>query len=178
MKDEGSEHVSKSLIKTPKQLLVVVVLAFLIPITAITLLTQFATRGKVPSAESVTPEAVAERIKPVASVMTPDSPGAAAEMAANNVAAAAPAAAPAAAGPSDGKAIYTSTCAACHGTGVLGAPKFGDKASWAPHLAKGNDVLHDHAIHGFKAMPPRGGNMALSDADVKAAVDYMLADLK
>lgn len=72
------------------------------------------------------------------------------------------------------KQVYQSVCAACHGTGVLGAPKFGDAASWAPHIAKGKATLHKHAIHGFKAMPPKGGAVNLSDAEVKAAVDYMV----
>lgn len=91
---------------------------------------------------------------------------------------AAVAAAPAAAGAGDaaGKALYESTCVACHGAGVAGAPKFGDKAVWAPHIAKGLDTLYNHAINGFQGksgvMPPKGGSNA-SDDDVKAAVRYM-----
>jgi cytochrome c5 len=74
-----------------------------------------------------------------------------------------------------GDAVYHGTCFACHGTGVLGAPKFGDKASWAPHIAKGKATLYKHALHGFKAMPAKGGNSGLTDAEVKAAVDYMIS---
>jgi cytochrome c5 len=89
---------------------------------------------------------------------------------------------PAAAAPANtGKALYDQTCVACHGAGIAGAPKFGDKAAWAPRLAEGMDVLHQHAIAGFQGkagvMPPKGGSTA-SDADVKAAVDYMAAAAK
>jgi len=78
-----------------------------------------------------------------------------------------------------GKKVFDTTCTACHTAGVAGAPKFGDKAAWAPRIAQGMDVLHTHAIKGFTGkagmMPPKGGNMSLSDADVMAAVDYMVA---
>jgi len=77
-----------------------------------------------------------------------------------------------------GQAVYTATCFACHGAGVAGAPKLGDKADWEPRIAQGLDVLHQHAIAGYTgkkgAMPPKGGNTALPDADVMAAVDYMV----
>ena len=96
------------------------------------------------------------------------------------VAAAAPAPAPAAAaapaGGADlaaGKKIYDTTCVACHGTGVAGAPKFGDKAAWAPRLAAGFDEVLKIATHGKGAMPPKGGSTA-SDADFKAAVEYLV----
>ncbi len=93
------------------------------------------------------------------------------------VAAAAPASAPAAAG-ANGKKIYDASCVACHATGVAGAPKFGDKALWAPRLKAGMDAVYGVALKGKGAMPPKGGNTALSDADVKAAVDYMVAAVK
>ncbi len=99
------------------------------------------------------------------------------------VAAAAPAAsapAPATAGTAkaDGKKIFESTCVVCHGTGVAGAPKFGDKAAWAPRIKTGIDTLYKVALNGKGAMPPKGGNKDLPDADVKAAVDYMVAAAK
>jgi cytochrome c5 len=78
----------------------------------------------------------------------------------------------------DGKATYETTCSVCHATGVANAPKFGDKAAWKDRIAKGMDTLYTHALKGFNAMPPKGGNMALSDADVKAAVDYMVSKAK
>jgi cytochrome c5 len=82
------------------------------------------------------------------------------------------AAAPAAA--TDGKKIYDTTCVACHGAGLVGAPKFGDKAAWAPRLKEGMPAVYEIALKGKGAMPPKGGNSTLSDADVKAAVDYMV----
>jgi cytochrome c5 len=81
-----------------------------------------------------------------------------------------------------GEATYKQTCFACHAAGVAGAPKLGDKAAWGPRIAQGNDTLYMHSIKGFQGkagmMPPKGGNMSLSDADVKAAVDYMVAQSK
>ncbi|AGK46085.1 MULTISPECIES: c-type cytochrome [Burkholderia] len=74
---------------------------------------------------------------------------------------------------SAGKALYESTCQACHATGVLNAPKFGNKADWAPRLKDSMDTVYNYALHGKGAMPPKGGSSA-SDADVKAAVDYMV----
>jgi cytochrome c5 len=85
------------------------------------------------------------------------------------------------AGADAGKNLYNQTCAACHGAGIAGAPKFGDKAAWAPRIAQGNATLYDHAIKGFQGkagmMPPKGGASA-PDGDVKAAVDYMAAAAK
>ena len=95
------------------------------------------------------------------------------------VAAAAPAgAAPAGAAPAgkaDGKGTYETACAVCHGAGVAGAPKLGDKAAWAVRLKQGKDALYASALKGKGAMPPKGGNTALSDEAVKAAVDHMVA---
>jgi cytochrome c5 len=80
-----------------------------------------------------------------------------------------------------GKKLYEASCQACHGAGVAGAPKFGDKAAWAPRIKQGNATLYDHAIKGFQGkagmMPAKGGSTA-SDDDVKAAVDYMAAAAK
>ena len=91
-------------------------------------------------------------------------------------AAPAPAAAPA---PENelGKSVFGKTCAMCHAAGVAGAPKPGDKADWGPRIAQGKDTLYKHAIDGFTGakgmMPAKGGASNLSDAEVKAAVDYM-----
>ena len=77
-----------------------------------------------------------------------------------------------------GKAVFHEVCFACHATGVAGAPKAGDKAAWAPHIAKGLPTLYKHAIHGFTGkagtMPAKGGRTDLSDAEVKAAIEYMV----
>jgi len=93
------------------------------------------------------------------------------------VAAAAPAggAAPAKA---DGKSTYDTVCMACHSTGAAGAPKLGDKTAWAPRLKQGNDALYASALKGKGAMPAKGGNAAMPDDAVKAAVDYMTAAAK
>ena len=87
-------------------------------------------------------------------------------------------AASATAAKADGKPVYDKTCAVCHATGLAGAPKFGDKAAWAPRIATGMNTLHNSALHGKNAMPAKGGNMALQDADVIAAVDYMAGAAK
>lgn len=98
--------------------------------------------------------------------------------------AAAPEAAPEAAAPAvadnaQGKSVFNKTCAMCHASGAAGAPITGDKADWGPRIAQGMDVLYTHAIEGFTgekgAMPARGGSTTLSDEEVKAAVDYMVA---
>jgi len=93
------------------------------------------------------------------------------------VAAAAPAGA-AAPAKADGKATYDTVCMACHSTGAAGAPKYGDKAAWAPRLKQGQPALYAAALKGKGAMPPKGGNTTLSDDAVKAAVDYMAAAAK
>jgi cytochrome c5 len=109
-------------------------------------------------------------------------PGAAAAAAA---AAAAPTTASAAPAPTlaadAGQKLYSSVCVACHGAGVAGAPKFGDKTAWVDRLKQGKDTLYEHAIKGFQGkngvMPAKGGASA-SDEEVKAAVDYMAAAAK
>ena len=76
-----------------------------------------------------------------------------------------------------GKSVYQATCAACHATGAAGAPKIGDPAAWAARVKAGNTALYSNAVKGKGAMPPKGGNASLTDLGIKAAVDYMLAQL-
>ncbi len=78
----------------------------------------------------------------------------------------------------EGKQVYSQTCFACHGTGAAGAPKIGDQSAWAPRVAKGKPTLYQHALNGFNAMPPHGGNPGLSESQVKAAVDYLVSQAK
>lgn len=82
----------------------------------------------------------------------------------------------------DGKSVYNSVCKTCHGPGIMGAPKFGDKAQWAERSSKGIAVLEQNAIKGFKGkkgtMPPKGGKASLTDDEVKAAVAYLLDTAK
>jgi len=115
----------------------------------------------------------AERIKPVAQVNiasaeTPRAP-------VKNAAVAPPRS-------RDGQQVYQAACVACHDAGIAGAPKLGDKSQWAKHIAKGLDTLYASAVNGVQGsagvMPPKGGNPALSNAEVRAAVDYMVARSK
>jgi c(7)-type cytochrome triheme protein len=78
-----------------------------------------------------------------------------------------------------GKDLYTKTCGVCHVAGIAGAPRYGNAADWQPRIAAGTARLYTSALKGTpKGMPPKGGNLEASDADVKAAVDYMLASVK
>ena len=113
------------------------------------------------AADPMVEEAVIERIKPYGAVNIGKAPVMAA--ASSGV---------------DGKGTYTSACFACHGTGAAGAPKLGDKAAWKNRITQGMATLNSHAIKGFKGMPAKGGNASLSDAAVKAAVDYMVKSSK
>jgi cytochrome c5 len=237
----GSAH--ESPIKTPKQLVTVLVLAFVVPIVLIVILSQLATSGRVVDPKAMSPEEIAARIRPVAdAAVAAAGSGAQAlktgqqvfqavctschtagianapkfgnkadwaprirtgEKALLQTALKGKGAMPPRGGESDlsdleveraviymanaagagfkepaaaagGKQVYESTCIACHGIGVANAPKFGDKKAWASHLTHGTEHLYQNALKGMGAMPPRGGNLTLSDADVKAAVDYML----
>lgn len=80
-----------------------------------------------------------------------------------------------AAAAADGQQIYQTTCQACHATGVAGAPKLGDKEAWAPRIAQGMDTLLAHATDGIRAMPPKGTCTACTEADLKAAIEYMVS---
>jgi cytochrome c5 len=116
-----------------------------------------------------------ERIKPFGQVAVAgeDNSGLAIPATAVPVAAGAPAAEM----PTDGKSVFDVACSACHGTGIAGAPRIGDKAAWAPRVAQGTATLEKHAIEGFQGqsgmMPAKGGRTDLSDDAVRAAVEYL-----
>ncbi|MEM7255719.1 MAG: c-type cytochrome [Pseudomonadota bacterium] len=130
-------------------------------------------------------EAVSARIKPTGSV----SIGPAQEQAPAPAAQTAPPPAPVAPPPKpvaekpvevaaapSGETVYQTACFACHGTGLPNVPKLGDATAWEPRAAKGMDALMESAIKGLGAMPPRAGNPKLSDAELEAAIDYMLKE--
>lgn len=77
-----------------------------------------------------------------------------------------------------GEAVYNAACMACHSSGAAGAPKLGDKAAWVHRIAKGDSTLVQHALQGFKGMPAKGGCTNCSDAEIKAAVEYLTANSK
>lgn len=120
-----------------------------------------------------TGSSVAERIKPVGQV---DVASAETQREPVKIAVAAPPPG------RDGQQVYQASCVACHGAGIAGAPKLDEKGQWATRIAKGVDTLYASAVNGVQgsagAMPAKGGNPALSDAEVRAAVDYMVARSK
>ncbi|MGU9956402.1 MAG: c-type cytochrome [Arenicellales bacterium WSBS_2016_MAG_OTU3] len=79
----------------------------------------------------------------------------------------------------DGKKTYETSCIACHGTGVTGAPKLGDAEQWVSRIEQGMDVLTEHAIKGYQGkkgyMPAKGGNPTIPDENIKAAIEYMVS---
>jgi cytochrome c5 len=155
MSDAHNEH--ESAIRTPKQLVAAVVGFFAVTIIGIILLVQFVTTDKLTGAgsNSQAPEEIASRIAPVANdgytLKDANAPKVL----------------------QTGEAIYNSTCVACHGAGVAGAPKFGDAAAWSARIAQGYDTVVKHALEGLRAMPAKGGNPDLDDVEVARAVVYL-----
>ncbi len=141
-------------IKTPKQLVWAIVASFVVPIIAIILLVNYVVADKMPAAGStgLTAEAVAERIQPVGRIEIKDVSDPAAQR--------------------TGEQVYAAQCVTCHGTGVIGAPKFGDAVAWAPRVKTGYEVLLASALKGKAAMPAQGGG-DFSDLEVARAVVYM-----
>lgn len=111
-------------------------------------------------------EAIAERVAPVGKIRKSGDPEPVMQVAE----------AKADAAPKSAKEIVDSVCAGCHASGVLDAPKLGDKAAWEPRVAAGVETLYGHAINGLNNMPARGGAADLSDEQIKAAVGIMLQD--
>jgi len=146
------EHTS--FIKTPQQLVVVILLAFIVPVVAIVLVIKLVLSQPSADPAALTPDAVAARIQPVGHVefgAASASGGAAAS----------------------GEEIVKTTCAACHQAGVAGAPKLGSQPDWAPRIKQGMNALVASVVKGKGAMPPRAGNASLSDQDIARAVAFM-----
>ena len=141
-------------IKTPKQLIMAVFFAFVVPIIAITLLVMYVGAEKQPNAgsEAANAEVVARRLHPIGTVEVKD-----------------------ASDPSslkNGEQVFAAQCSACHAAGVAGAPKFGDAAAWAQRLGQGYETLLTHALKGKGNMGPQGGG-DFSDLEIGRAVVYM-----
>jgi cytochrome c5 len=142
----------------------------------IVLIVQFATASyatrDASHESSMTHEAIMARLKPVGEIGMYD-PNAPQPIAAKPVAVAA-----VASSANKGESTYKGVCIGCHGAGVLGSPKFGDKSAWAPRIAQGMNTLYVSAIKGKNSMPAKGGNPALADDDIRAAVQYMVNAVK
>ena len=148
---EADEH--SSFIKTPRQLIVVILLAFLVPIFGIALVLQMVVGRDHAEPGALSPEAVSARVRPVGRLEVVDANAPRVLKSAEE--------------------IVKTTCMACHGTGVAGAMKIGDKAAWGQHGKEGLDHLLQSAIKGKGAMPPRGGLPDLSDLELARAIVYM-----
>jgi cytochrome c5 len=153
MSEQQPHDEHTSFIKTPKQLIAVIVLAFVVPVIVISMLASLASRSVAPSSVATSEEAVAKRLKPVGEVVIAEGGDKA--------------------GQRTGKEIVESTCNACHATGALNAPKVGDTAAWAPLIKRGLESLTESAIKGVRQMPPRGGNPQLTDVEVARAVAFL-----
>ncbi len=150
-----SEH-SNSLIKTPRQLITVIALAFIVPVILIILLATYVVRGTTAGdagSDALSEKAIAERMRPVGFVAFADSSAPKSLQ--------------------TGEAVNAAACSACHAAGIAGAPRTGDVAAWAPRIKQGFDVLVKHAVEGFKAMPAKGGNPNLDPIEVARAVAFM-----
>ncbi|MGH8617470.1 MAG: c-type cytochrome [Burkholderiales bacterium] len=142
-------------IKTPTQLIVVVVLSFVVPVIALIMVAGVivGTPDTAHDNPALAEAAVAQRIQPVGQFVAADASGAG--------------------GARSGEDIVKGACIACHGAGVLGAPKIGDKAAWGKLIGQGLDKLTAIAIKGVKQMPARGGDTSLSDLEISRAIVYM-----
>jgi cytochrome c5 len=149
--DESSHETP---IKTPKQLITVIVMSFAVPIFAIVLLVSYVTRGLAPppGSDGLSPQAVAARLQPAGKVEIKDA-SSAAEL-------------------KSGEQVYAAVCTACHAAGVANAPKLGDAAAWAPRIATGYPALLTSALKGKGAMAAQGGG-DFSDVEIGRAVVYL-----
>jgi cytochrome c5 len=152
--EQQHDEENESVIKTPKQLIAAIAAAIIVPVIVIIMLAQFVTLGnkESPGTAVFSAAAVAQRIAPIASDAVFD--------------------ATAVVVPKTGQQVFEGQCTTCHTAGLLGAPKFGDAAAWAPRIAKGFDALWQSALHGKGNMPAQGGG-DFSDYEIARAVVYM-----
>jgi cytochrome c5 len=150
--DDTEGH--EGFIKTPKQLITVVVAAFVLPVVVIILLTNYVAFDKKSGAgsDAMSSEAILQRIQPVGSIEIREA-GAAGVL-------------------KTGEQVFQAQCSACHAAGAAGAPKFGDEAAWAARIKTGYDALLASAMKGKGAMPPQGGG-EMSDTEIGRGVVYM-----
>lgn len=155
MSDAHQEH--QSVIRTPKQLIVAIIAAFVVPILIIVLLVKYVSSENQVGAgsDNQTPAAIAARLQPVS-----DLGFVLKDVNAPKVL-------------QSGAVVYKAVCAACHDTGAVGAPKTGDAAGWTARIAQGYDTLVSNAIKGIRAMPAKGGNADLDNLEVASAVVFM-----
>ena len=152
---EETTEAHEGFIKTPKQLITVVILAFIIPVVIILLLVNLVAAGSSmgTGSSAQTEEAIANRIKPVAAFHLVDANAPKVFK--------------------TGQQVFESTCTACHTSGAAGAPKLGDEAAWAPIIKTGYEEMVKVALHGKGGMPAKGGNPSLDDFEIERAVVYM-----
>ena len=146
--DTHAQH--ESFIKTPQQLIVVILLAFLVPIFGIIMLVQLVLSRPGADPQAMTAEAVSARLQPVARIEVGGAGGAAGTRSAAD--------------------IVKNTCSACHATGAANAPKLGDSAAWAPRIKTGVNALVQSVIKGKGAMPPKAGDASLTEIEIHNAV--------
>jgi len=146
--DTDAQH--ESFIKTPQQLIVVILLAFLVPIFGIIMLVQLVLSRPGADPQAMTAEAVSARLQPVARIEVGGAGGAAGTRSAAD--------------------IVKNTCSACHATGAANAPKLGDSAAWAPRIKTGVNALVQSVIKGKGAMPPKAGDASLTESEIHNAV--------
>jgi cytochrome c5 len=179
MSQAHPDAVEQNLETHPVKLAIWIVIGTLALIVGIIMMARFAIVSygsrSLEGSGAMAPEALAARIAPVAKLQL-DGAAPVAPPAADGPKVATVAAAPAKA--KDGKAVYDTVCMACHMTGAAGAPKLGDKVAWAPRIKTGVDALVASVVKGKGAMPPKGGGASLTDGEIKAAVEYLVAQSK
>lgn len=155
MTDHTDATAPEGPIKTPRNLALTIVAAFLVPVTLLLLIAgYFGAQPRMGAgSDAFDEQAVAARLQPVGRVALADAPAGGGE-------------------PRSGEQVYQAVCSACHAAGTLGAPKYADKGAWAPRVAQGFDTLLHSALKGKNAMPPQGGG-ATSDFEIARAVVYL-----